>query len=157
VNTAAETAAGRPPGPPTVITYRREPTRDRTAFPQVSAPFPVEAMPGQASIQDAPQPVEYTQWWNVGRDAQHAWPVRWLYQAVAIPEWLSVMGWPFSGVGHTKPGSLVTAPSQRAQYRGTWLSQAGRANIEAPAQTNLGSQATLYAPISGDVNNMKLG
>jgi hypothetical protein len=114
-------------------------------------------MPGQVSIQDAPQPVPYTQWWNVGRDAEHAWPVRWLYQALAIPDWLGVMGWPFSAAGHTKPGSLVTAPAQRAQYAGNWLSQVPRTNIVAPAQTNLGNLGSLQAPVILDINNAKLG
>lgn len=136
--------------PPTIIVNRREPTRPMFAFPQESERLPVEAMPDQASLQDAPGPVPYTQWWNVGRDAQHAWPVRWLYQSLAIPDWLGVMGWPFSSVGHTKAGALVTMP------RGQFIPQVQRSNITPGPQTSVGAQSAVRGPLTTDINNLKL-
>lgn len=139
-----------PLAPPTIIVNRREPIHPKFAFPQTFERAPVEAMPDQAGIQDAPGPIAYTQWWNVGRDAAHAWPTHMLFQSLAIPDWLGVMGWPFSAVGHTKAGSLVTMPQGRFQP------QVQRSVIDMPGQTSVSAQASVRGPITVDINNLKL-
>jgi hypothetical protein len=131
--------------PPTAISYRHEPIHGRDADPQTFGWYNVAE-----DVQLAPQPVAYTQWWNVGRDPQHAWPRMNLYQFLSPRDWLSVAQWPFSSVGHTQAGSLVTMP------RGQFIPQQGRANINSPAQTTLGAQTAIRPPVVIDPNHAKL-
>lgn len=131
--------------PPTIILARREPIRTVDADPQTFTQYNVAE-----NVELAPQPVAYTQWWNVGRDPAHAWPRMNLYQFMSPRDWLSVAAWPFSTVGHTQAGSLVTQP------RGRFIPQIGRANIDSPAQTSVGAQSAIKAPITFDANHINL-
>jgi hypothetical protein len=131
--------------PPVVVIHRHEPIHDRDADPQTFHQYNVAE-----NVQLAPQPVAYTQWWNVGRDPAHAWPRMNLYQFLSPRDWLSVAQWPFSSVGHTPAGSLVTQP------QGRFMPQVGRANITPGAQTSLGAQTGVRPPITFDVNHAKL-
>lgn len=131
--------------PPTIITARHEPIHPTEGDPQTFTQYNVAE-----NVELAPQPVPYTQWWNVGRDPAHAWPRMNLYQFMSPRDWLSVMAWPFSTVGHTQAGSLVTQP------RGRFTPQIGRANIEPPAQTSLGAQSAIRSPITFDANHINL-
>lgn len=131
--------------PPTVITYRRDPVRVKAADPQTFGQYNVAT---HAEL--APQPVPYTQYWNVGRDPAHAWPRMNLYQFMSPRDWLGVMQWPFTNVGHTQAGSLVYMP------QGKFLPQIGRANINVPAQTSLGAQTAVRPPVVIDPNHAKL-
>lgn len=128
-------------------TYRQEPVRDLAAFPQVSARIPEDINP-----QDAPQPVQRGRFWNIGRDAQHAWPMRQVYQSLAIPEWLGVAGWPFSQVGKAPPGSVVVA-----SYVGGQNALGTRANIRQPNQIKLGDLSAVQpGPPPLDISYRKL-
>jgi hypothetical protein len=131
--------------PPTAISYRQDPVHPRSADPQTFGQYNVAE-----DVQLAPQPVAYTQWWNVGRDPAHAWPRMNLYQYLSPRDWLGVMQWPFTTVGHTQAGSLVTQP------RGAFIPQMGRANITIPAQTSLGAQTAVRPPVTIDANHAKL-
>lgn len=131
--------------PPTIITYRHEPIHARDADPQTFTQYNVAE-----NVELAPQPVAYTQWWNVGRDAAHAWPRMNLYQFTSPRQWLSVAAWPFTSVGHTPSGALPTSP------RGQFIPQLGRANIAPPAQTNLGAMSSIQPSIVVDANHAKL-
>jgi hypothetical protein len=116
-------AANAKTGPPVFITYRADPVHNGD---------------------------HDTQWWNVGRDPEHAWPHHQLYQFLSPRDWLSVAGWPFSSVGHTQAGSMVYMPN------GTFIPQVGRSNITAPPQTSLGAQNAVQAPVTIDANHLKL-
>lgn len=131
--------------PPSTITFRRQPINRTDGDPQTFGQYNVAE-----NVQLAPQPVAYTQFWNVGRDAAHAWPRMNLYQFMSPRDWLSVAAWPFSSVGHTKAGSMVTQP------RGQFIPQIGRANITTPGQTSLGAMTSINAPIIVDPNHAKL-
>jgi hypothetical protein len=131
--------------PPSVVIFRREPIHATAGDPQTFGQYDVAE-----NVQLAPQPVAYTQWWNVGRDPEHAWPHQQLYQFLSPRDWLSVAGWPFSSVGHTQAGSLVYMPN------GTFIPQVGRSNITPPAQTSLGAQNAVNAAITIDANHLKL-
>lgn len=110
-----------------VIVHRNEPIHPRAAFDQVSQRAPVNVR-----VEQAPLPVPYSAYSGVGRDAAHAHPTIWRYQSLAIPEWLSVMGWPFA---------FAKAPSSLAvsMPRGVHNPIRERSNIDAPAQTSLGA------------------
>lgn len=131
--------------PPTFITYRNDPVHNKDADPQIFGRYAVNER-----VEYAPAPVPYTQWWNVGRDSEHAWPHHWLYQSLAPRDWLSVAGWPFSAVGHTQAGSMVTMPA------GRFIPQVGRANIQPPPQSSLGAQSAVQATVTYDANHLKL-
>jgi hypothetical protein len=131
--------------PPSVVIFRREPIHPTAGDPQTFGQYDVAE-----NVQLAPQPVAYTQWWNVGRDPAHAWPRMNLYQFTSPRDWLSVMGWPFTSVGHTQAGSLVTQP------QGRFTPQIGRANINSPAQTSLGAMSAVRPPVTIDINHAKL-
>lgn len=140
------TLAVRPANiPPTIITARAEPIRAQDHDPQTFTQYNVNE-----DVQLAPQPVPYTQFWNVGRDPAHAWPRMNLYQFMSPRDWLSVAAWPFSSVGHTAAGAMVTMP------RGRFIPQLGRANINAPAQTSLGAQTAVQGVINVDMNHINL-
>ena len=86
-----------------IVTFRSEPRRRKRNYPQVSGPQPVDV-----NTQYAPQPVAYTQFSTMGRDAAHALPRQWLYQSLAIPEWSSVAA-PFFLPGmHAQPSAQLT-------------------------------------------------
>jgi hypothetical protein len=131
--------------PPTIITARQEPLHPTDGDPQTFVQYNVAE-----NVELAPQPVPYTQFWNVGRDPAHAWPRMNLYQFMSPRDWLSVAGWPFSSVGHTQAGSMVTQP------RGRFIPQLGRSNINSPGQTSLGAQTAVQAPIFIDPNHINL-
>lgn len=118
------------PWRPTVI-YRNEPVHAPHAFPQDSTRrvVPVE-------VEHAPQPVADTAFYGVGRDQVHAVPTVWQYQQLAPAEWLTVMGWPFQ-VAKVPSALVVSMP------RGRQNPIRGRANIDNPSQTPLGSLTTL--------------
>lgn len=115
---------------PTIV-HRNEPTEPGYSYPQASVR---RVVPVAAEL--APPPVPYTAYYGVGRDQAHAEPTMWSYQALAIPEWLSVMGWPFA-VAKVPSALVVDMP------RGRQNPIRGRTNIDNPAQTALGSLSTL--------------
>lgn len=131
--------------PPSIVRYRHEPIHRTDGDPQTFGLYNVAT---HAEL--APQPVAYTQWWNVGRDPAHAWPRMNLYQFTSPRDWLSVMGWPFANVGHTPAGSMVYMP------QGRFVPQPGRANIKIPTQTTLGAQTAVKPPVTIDLNHAKL-
>jgi hypothetical protein len=116
-----------------VIVTRNDRARTMAAFPQVSSRdiVPVE-------VESAPLPVPSTAYYGVGRDEMHARPTMWRYQALAISEWLSVMGWPFA-IAKVPSALVVSMP------RGKQNPIRSRANIDNPAQTSLGSLSVLGA------------
>lgn len=65
--------------------------RDRHWTPAMSERFPVEVQ-----WETAPDTtVDYSAFHGVGRDATHATPHIWRYQALAIADKLSIAAWPF--------------------------------------------------------------
>jgi hypothetical protein len=131
--------------PPTFITYRNDRRIPGAQAPQVFGRYAVSER-----VDYAPAPVPYTQWWSVGRDIEHAWPHQWLYQSLNPADWLGVMDWPFTTVGHTESGSLVYMP------RGQFIPQVGRSNIQPLPQTSLGAQAAVQAGLTVGRNHLKL-
>lgn len=131
--------------PPTIITARVNPVHPTAGDPQSFTQYNVAE-----NVQLAPQPVPYTQFWNVGRDPAHAWPRMNLYQFMSPRDWLSVAGWPFTTAGKTPFGKLASGP------QGQFMSQIGRANINAPEQTSLGALTAIQAPVIIDPNHLKL-
>lgn len=131
--------------PPVYITARHDPVHPRDADPQTSQRVHVSE-----PVVTAPPPVPYTLFWNVGRDIEHAWPRQWLYQFASPRDWLSVMQWPFTTVGHTQAGSMVYMPP------GRFIPQLGRSNIDSPAQTSLGAMAAVQPVILADPNHAKI-
>ena len=125
-----------------IVTFRSEPRRRKRNYPQVSGPQPVDV-----NTQYAPQPVAYTQFSTMGRDAAHALPRQWLYQSLAIPEWSSVAA-PFFLPGmHAQPSAQLTVSMPKG-----WFTPIGqRTDIEPNPQVSLASLTSIKAPVV--VNN----
>lgn len=114
------------PGPPTVIVARNEPIHPRVSFPMGSERYTVGVR-----VDRAPAPVQDSTFYGVGRDPEHTGRRMWRMMNLAIPEWLSVAGWPFAVA--KVPSALVVAMPMGQQNP---LRE--RANIVSPAQTTLG-------------------
>lgn len=59
---------------PQIVTPVRVPRRDRKFAKQVSA-----ILPEAVRWNEAPTPVRYGDFWNVGKDPRHAWPHRYVF------------------------------------------------------------------------------
>jgi hypothetical protein len=139
------------PDKPSILgwwTRRREPIHDHRAFPQSPAtPLPVGIYP-----QKAPEPVPYTAFFNVGRDAEHIGMERQQPPMSLAPvDWLSVIGWPFLPGMKANPTSLITPYN-----RGRLNPQPTRVNIESPQQTTLGMRTAVRPPLVIGPSLMKL-
>lgn len=110
-----------------VIVRRNDRATRADHFPQKSERYEVAT-----EVEQAPQPIPQTSFYGVGRDVAHATPHQWRYTALAIPEWLSVIGWPF-GVAKVPSALVVSMP------RGRHNPVRERTNITAPQSTSLGS------------------
>lgn len=119
-----------------VLIHRQDPVHPPHAFEQFSDR---RLVPVQ--VQEAPRPVPYTAYYGVGRDQAHARPTIWQYNSLAIPEILSVMGWPF-GV------KRIIKPQHPDMPRGRQTALSARVNIDNPQQTALGSLTTLGGTLS---------
>lgn len=118
--------------PIAVIARRNEPRRDRSYTEQESVRLPVVVDP-----EVAPQPVQYTTFQDVGLTYEHARPHRWLYQALAIKDKLSIVD--TNGFrGKAEPGSVVVAMGH-----GQMRTVQDRANIANPAQGMYGDRAAV--------------
>lgn len=132
------------PHPTAVVVHRNEPLRDRAYTPQLS-----ERLPVIERVETAPQPVQDSLFYAVGRDPAHDWGYIWRYQSLAIQDWLSVAGWPFK---YPKvPSALVVG---MAPHPGQNPLQA-RANISMNQQTSYGN-LTAVPPQTYDNRYQKL-
>lgn len=98
--------------PTAVVVTRQEAIHDPAHYAAgPAAPgIPVEVYP-----QERPLPVEQSDFWPVGKTFDHAWPHQRIQMSLAIPEWLSVMGWPFLPGMRAEPGALIAYQSFGSQ------------------------------------------
>lgn len=119
------------PPPTAAIVYRNEPIHAPATFGMQSVRYTTDV-----PVEEAPKPVQDTTFYAVGRDVEHTGKRMWRFDSLAIPEWLSVMGWPFQ-VAKVPSALVVSMP------RGTQNPIRERANIVMPKQTSLGDLTAL--------------
>lgn len=136
--------------PTAVIVRRNDRPHDRAYTEQESVRLPVVVNP-----HTSPRPVDYTSFAGVGRDPQHAWPHRWLYQSLALADKLSIRSSEIEGRAMVKkiPSAMVVGMGVGRQ-----LPIRERTNIEMPTQTTYGQLAALRADgTTGALTYAKLG
>lgn len=121
--------------PTAVVVQRANPLRDRHFTPQIS-----ERLDVQVGVQTAPTPVQDTTFAGVGRDAEHATPHIWRYQALAIADKLSIMA-PNFLVPKVLSQVIVNMP------RGMFIPMVERTNIDRPDQTTNGARTDVQSPL----------
>lgn len=130
---------------PTAVTRARvEPVHVRAAFP-IGTVF--DCVPVRREL--APQPVPQSAFDGVGKD--HTNRINRTVTNLAIPEWLSVMAWPFQSIRNVTPMRVPIAPHQAMNPF------AERVNIDMPPQTSLGALVSIKAPTNWAPQYAKLG
>lgn len=123
-----EALASRVPALQPMFIRRNDPVHPRAAFNQVSETYEVAIQ-----YERAPMPPADSAFYGQGRDALHTGTRMWHYVSLAIPEWQSVMGWPFAVV-------KTVQPKTSSQPKNHWFNPLrARTNIESPQAQSLGS------------------
>lgn len=120
--------------PTAVVIAPRVPRRDRSWSPAFSRRLPV-LVDGRTAPHTA---VDYSAFHGVGRDVTHALPHMWRYQALAIADKLSIVGWPF---GVRKTLGAMVVPGSRV---GGMNPIQERTQVIAPRPVSLSSRAAVY-------------
>jgi hypothetical protein len=119
--------------PPSVFVRRNDLRHEPEGFPYDTVPIIPDVR-----VEQAPNPYpSATLFAGIGRDAAHApTPLRTWLGGLAIPEWLSVMQWPFAA-GRPLTAVRVDMP------RGVQNPIQERSVINSPGYTSLGSMTTV--------------
>lgn len=135
--------------PTSIIVRRNDRPRHKDYTAQKNVRIPVAINP-----ETSPGPVPYSSFFGVGRDAQHAWPHRWLYQSLAIEDKLSIRSSEVEGRTLTKK-----IPSARVigMNVGRHIPMSEHADIESPNQTTYGALSALKGAVYGSPAYAKLG
>lgn len=121
--------------PTAVYIERREPKRDRMWSPAFSRRLPVDVQAHTAPDTST----DYTAFHGVGRDASHAMPHMWRYQALAIADKLSIVAWP-GNIVRRVPGAMMVPGSVVGGQR----PMASRPMVLNPANESLSARSAIH-------------
>lgn len=126
---------------------RRDPDTSRTYYPAIAN----VRVPMDIPIQDAPDPIRDTLFWQQGKPLSHAIAHAVVWTSTAIADWLSIDAWPADGlrIAKVERSNIVATP------RGLQASFVERVNIERPASTPYGSMAAQRGMDAASILDMR--